>query len=331
MAQQIEAQRADSLHELQDQAVECANSLVRRMSASSDQEALLLHSIQIKTGATAPLRPLVVAPLLVHACISGSTEPALPIAAAAHFLDRSIAILDSFMDGDPMPEWAERGPGQALLAATTVLGALPMAALAQLEALPAKILELQGILTLGGLRVSSGQQLDLALRGTSHPELQQALDAATGKTGEMMATVGRLAASLASDDADLVEAFADTCRDYGTAWQIDSDLRDVLDPERSRDLANGTRTLPIAAYLEVAPESARAEPIRLALPGSLASGEGATGNESAAVAAVAYCISVSEGYTASASRRLDALRLLEPAGSMLRLLLFEASEHRGET
>ena len=228
--------------------------LWRRISVSSEQEALLLHAIQIEAGRDAPLRPLVVVPLLVHACISGSSARALPIAAAAHFLDRSIAILDSFMDGDPLPEWAERGLGQALLAATSVLGALPMAALADLDAPPEKILALQEKLTMGGLRVSSGQQLDLALRGTSEPVLQDALDAAIGKTGEMMATVARLAASLASDDVDLVEAYADACRDYGTAWQIDSDLRDLMDPERSRDLANGSRTLPIAAYLEAAPE-----------------------------------------------------------------------------
>ncbi len=296
---------------LQDEATDWADAFVRRQAASPEQEALLLHAIHIqRVDSGGPSRALIQLPLLVHGCITGNMRPAIPIAAAGHFLDRSIAILDAFMDGDPMPEWTERGPGEALLAATTVLGAFPQIALAELERPGAEVLNLQRILAVGGLRVSHGQQLDLSLRGNESPNPEDALAAARGKTGEMMATLAELAARLACDDGAKITAYAAIGRDWGTAWQIDSDLRDLLASEPSRDLINGTRTLPISVHIADAHQSDEARLPRATTPEQRR-------NDDAWRRAIAYCISVITEYCDEARSTLQRQSPLQPAAGEL--------------
>ena len=72
---------------------------------------------------------------------------------------------------------------------------------------------------------------------------------ARAKSGEELATFARLAALFAGASGDQVERCASMGRAYGTALQLASDVANLYATGWSRDLAAGTRTLPIALHL----------------------------------------------------------------------------------
>lgn len=195
------------------------------------------------------LIPFVNLPIQVYAGITGMTEPAIPLACVTTLLFLGIDLLDDLHDGD-LPENLERFPkNEVHLAAATLIASLPQIAVSELE-VPATVREsLLATIAEGLLEMSLGQQRDLSFRHSSRPspaDLEEVLAAKSGSELEMFA---HLAALLAGAEDKRVEAYASLGRLLGTAGQLASDCHDLFHADFSKDLANGTRTYPMALYL----------------------------------------------------------------------------------
>jgi geranylgeranyl pyrophosphate synthase len=188
-------------------------------------------------------------PLAVHAAITGREGEAAPLAAACGLVNLAIDLFDDLADGDRQAHWAKRSFGEMSLAAATILGALPPLILARLEVEPERRIRMQQILALGGLRASAGQQEDLRQTGNPDVTVDEVEAAVTGKTGERYAAYCELAAEMAGADAATKALYAGYGRDIGVSVQLLSDCHDLMTDPAARDLAHGTRTLPIAVHL----------------------------------------------------------------------------------
>jgi geranylgeranyl pyrophosphate synthase len=135
------------------------------------------------------------------------------------------------------------------LAAATILTTLPPIVLARVDVEPERQLRMQQILAEGLLRMSAGQQADLALTGEHAATVAEVEAAVAGKTGERLATHCRLAAEMAGATPEARALYGAVGREIGIARQLISDCHElVVDPE-CRDLVHGTRTMPIVAHM----------------------------------------------------------------------------------
>lgn len=143
-----------------------------------------------------------------------------------------------------------------------------------------------------------------------------------GKSGEQLATYASLAAQLAGAPSEVVTTYAAMGQAIGTAGQLASDCYDLFQASHSRDLANGTRTLPIALHLERHTGTERERFLML-----LAQAR----HDKEAREAVRHCLRaagelrrcafVVEVYCQRALRALQQAQPLEPAGSGLRAMI----------
>ncbi len=215
------------------------------------------------------------------------------------------------------------------------MAALPQLALSELPLPPERLVAMQRALARAGLRISAGQQRDLRAAGRSHLSPAAAEATAAGKSGEVLAVVAGLAASLAEAPPRAVTGYAAVGRALGTALQLRSDCYDLFGAPVSRDLAAGARTLPLALYLQARPrerraflallDAARTDPVAQNAVRARLIEAGVLRLAGAAIAR--YC--------ARARTVLDRLRPREPAGGDLRALidrcaLVEAPTGRGE-
>ncbi len=196
-------------------------------------------------------------PLLVYAALHGDDEPALPLAAATVLLHLGIDIFDDLADGDLPDHWAGHRPTEINLLAATLLAALPQLALADLAAPPARLVAMQRAVAGGGLRMSAGQLRDLAMASAAIASPDDVEASVVDKSGEELAMFAALAAHLAEAPPALVELYTTLGRVIGTGRQFAEDCYDLFTAPHSRDLAAGTRTLPIALYLERRPGGER--------------------------------------------------------------------------
>lgn len=229
-----------------------AERFVRRIGASTDQTALLSTALnELRTASGGPIVGPRIISLLVYAALRGTDEPALDLAAALALLEVGIQVLDDLQDGDVPQHWAGYSPGEMTLAATGLIGVVPHLLLAELDAPPATIVAMHRSLSQSLVRIAEGQQRDLRLNRSRTATAEQVEASVVSKSGERPALFARLAAQLAgATDAqiDLYERFG---REVGVAIQVRSDCLDIFGAGgESSDLANGTRTLPIALHLD---------------------------------------------------------------------------------
>jgi len=189
-------------------------------------------------------------PLLVYAGCGGEAMAAVPLAAATTLLFLGIDILDDLADGDLPGHWQGYRPSEINLTATTLLAALPQLIIAELDAPASRLAAMQRTLALGLLRMSAGQQRDLALAGSSMVSPREVEDLVAAKSGAEVAMFATLAAQFAGAGLEAVNAYAEFGRTLGTGAQLASDCHDLFQAPHSKDLANGTRTLPIALFLK---------------------------------------------------------------------------------
>ncbi|MBI4371670.1 MAG: polyprenyl synthetase family protein [Elusimicrobia bacterium] len=302
---------------------------------SPGQKRLLLtavENLEAQLGEEEPL-PFISLPLAVHAALRGEPTPALPLAVAGTLLFLGIDLLDDLADGDlPRTPWRRFPPAQVQLAATTALCALAPKALAELAAPPERIVAMQRRLAEGLLRMSAGQQQDLGFAGRARVGAQAVEESVAGKSGEEIALWAALAALLAGAPSAQIARYEDVGRAIGTAGQLASDCHDLFQAEHSRDLANGTRTLPIALHLEPLDAPARRGFMRLL----------DRAREDAAARAeirrllieggrLRHCAFVVEIHCQKALARLKEARPLEPAGGALREMIRQVSFFPGKT
>ena len=108
---------------------------------------------------------------------------------------------------------------------------------------------MQQILAQGLVRMSAGQQLDLELTGKRTATVAEVEAAVAGKTGERLATYCRLAAETAGATPAVRDLYGRVGREIGVARQLISDCHELTVDAECRDLAHGTRTLPIVAHM----------------------------------------------------------------------------------
>ncbi len=275
----------------------------------------------------APLAALtcVQVPLLVHAAVQGDARPAVPLAVAATLLLSGLDLLDDLMDGDLADGWCGYRPAELLLAGATLVAALPQLALGELSLPPERLVTMQRTLARAGLRISAGQQRDLRAVGRAHLSPAAAQLIAAGKSGEVLAAVAALAATLADAHPRVVAGYAALGRALGTALQLRSDCYDLFGAPRSRDLAAGARTLPLALYLRARPGERRAFLSLLTAARTDPAAQNAVRARLIEAGALRLTGAVIARYCARAHAVLDRLRPREPAGSNLHALIDRCS------
>lgn len=296
--------------------------LIERQAQSPQQHTLLstaLHGLQSHLADTQAMCPFLELPFLIHGAVRGTEQPARMLAVATACCFLGIDIMDDLADGDGPAHWNGYRPAEVNLAAFTLLATIPQIVIATLDVPPARRIAMQQTLAEGLLRMSAGQQRDLRGAGSAAPTVAEVEAAVIGKSGEECATFAAFAAQYAGADDATIAAYADMGRALGTAGQFASDCFDLFHAPHSRDLANGTRTLPIALYAEHLPASARADFFaRLAQAQHDPVAQATVRTELLAWGGVRRCAFVVELYCQRALRALEAAQPLEPAASRLR-------------
>lgn len=194
--------------------------------------------------------PFIHLPLLVYGGVRGETEPALPLAVVTTLLFLGLDILDDLADGDRPEHWGDHRAAEIHLAAATLLCALPQLLLSDLDAAPAVRDRMQRTLAEGLLRMSAGQQQDLARVDAVAVTPDEVRASVEAKSGEELALFAAMAAQLAEAPAEVVERYAAMARALGTAGQLSSDCYELFQDPACRDLVHGARPLPVALHLE---------------------------------------------------------------------------------
>jgi len=305
-----------------------AAELVTGLAASEAQRGLLLTALAgLKRQARAD-EALIYArlPLLVHVGCGCRVEAAMPLAAATTLLFLGIDILDDLADGDLPEHWQARRPAEINLAAATLLAALPQAILATLPVPASRLAAMQRTLALGLLAMSAGQQQDLALAGSTAPDPRMVEDSVVAKSGEEVAMFAKLSAQFAGAEPAVAAAYADYGRALGAGGQLASDCHDIFQAEVSNDLANGSRTLPIALHLQKLGGRERRE--FLALLDEARLGEAArqeVRRRLRAAGQLRHCALIVEIYHQTALKALALAGPQEPAAQGLKVLVAKIS------
>jgi geranylgeranyl pyrophosphate synthase len=191
-------------------------------------------------------------PLLVHAAITGDEEPAPPVAGACSLLYLGVDLVDSILDHKLPHLWHDRGPSEASLAATTLLGALPQLSIARLHeqgTSPAKLWALAHLFADTGLTMCAGQYEDLILPSRQNVSIEDSRAMAEHKSGAEYALFATAGATLATEDPSTIEAYTAFGSCFSIAQQLINDAQDIWGHRRGRDLLNGKRTLPLVHAL----------------------------------------------------------------------------------
>lgn len=278
-----------------------------------------LHSQVHSQAQSTGWAPFIHLPLFVYAALRGDEQAATPLASATSLLYLGINLFDELADNELAPHWQRYPPAQINLAAATLLCALPQLVLSTLAAPPAVLASLQRTLARGLLVMSAGQQQDLAATGGDFVPSGEVEASVKRKSGEELAMFASLAAELAEAPADIVASYASVGRAMGTAGQLSSDCYDLFQADLSSDLANGTRTLPIALYLERLREEERAPFLTLLRQaGTEEDAREAVRQRLRTAGVLRKCAFIVEVYCQRALQILNEVQPLEPAASWLR-------------
>jgi geranylgeranyl diphosphate synthase type I len=296
----------------------------------SHRELLQIHLRVGKERAEAwPEMSSIQLPLLVHAAITGDDRPALPVAGACTLLYLGADLFDSILDHELPPSWHTRDSSEAILAATTLLGALPQLSIARLEKQgtpPARLWMLSHLFADTGLKMSAGQYEDLLFPNLENVSLEDSRTMAERKSGSEYALFANAGAVLATDDPTSAEAYAAFGLCFGIAKQLINDAQDIWGKTRSQDLLNGKRTLPIVHALATLRGEQRERLQKL-----LAAARESTEHHDevrallAAAGSLRYTALIVWLYQQRARSHLATASPQEPAGRDLRMLLDQAS------
>lgn len=241
-------------------AMEDLTTFLDHHAQSPEQRALFHHALHDLQHQCDDHEALLLCLDLPHALLQSlrtGTLPLQPLLVVTTLLYLGIDLLDDLADGDLQEHWQGIAPAQIQLTATTLVSALPHVAIAALPVSDRRRAALHQTIADGLLRMSAGQQHDLAMAACADVTAKAVEASVAAKSGAEGAMFARLAALYANADARTVESCAAYGQAIGTAGQLASDCYDLFQAPVSRDLTNGTRTWPIAAYLESLSEPER--------------------------------------------------------------------------
>lgn len=238
-----------------DAVLSCLRGFVEEASVCAAQRDLLNDALASLARTVAALRargavvPFFDLPIAVAHIAHIEEASARELASACGLVFLALDIFDDLADGDWREGWAGRGPGELQLAAATLLSAATSLIIARLRAPPATRVAMQERLSNALFRMSAGQQADLAMVDAVAVDPEEVIVSVAGKSGQQHALYCALAAQLGGLDPERIASFAEMGLHLGTAGQIASDCHELLCDPAMRDLANGTRTLPVALHL----------------------------------------------------------------------------------
>jgi geranylgeranyl pyrophosphate synthase len=260
-------------------------------------------------------------PLSVYAAIRGERAPAIPIAAAIGLMYLGFDIGDDLTDGDLPPHWQGRSVAEIEIIMVALVASLPPALIDALD-VPADVrARMQGGFARRLMTMLGGQHRDVRAAGTADVTAKAVEESVAAKTGEEFALFAWLAAVYAGATPAELELYDAMGRALGTALQFRSDCRDLFNATHSKDLAAGTRTLPIALTLERLTGDARAEFVALLDRARSDTAAGvAVRQRIRAARVVPLCAMVIEVYRQQALAAIEAAGAPEPARQRLRSL-----------
>ncbi|WP_369216831.1 polyprenyl synthetase family protein, partial [Streptomyces flavofungini] len=236
------------------------------LDAYPPQQAPLRASVSrlVSHGRASPLEHSL--PFLVHGALTGDPAPAVPVAAAHALWWRAANAFDDFADGDTGPQLYGISRGAALTAALECGYALPLRALAAVDAPGAVRDELTAAYLRAWTTASNGQLGDLLIR-PEQTTPQTILDVYRDKSGAVYAMACSMAARLATASDHRTDARAGRVARWhrfgqilGMLAQFRNDEDDLRDGP-GEDLRNRTPTYLLVHLLHSAPDRTR----RLAL------------------------------------------------------------------
>ena len=232
-------------------AIEYARDAARRAMPTPQMAAVLETALAgFGDNGSGGCRSPVEVPLAVYAAVRGETRPAVPLAAAVGLFSIGLALGDHVTDDELGAEWKRHSLADVQIMMVALLASLPQQIIDRLDA-PAEVrAQMHGMVARGLLEMMGGQQQDVQTVGRSDVSAAAVTASVAAKAGDGGALFASLAATLAGADADRVEHYGTFGRALGTAVQLVSDCDDLFAAPHSRDLAAGTRTLPIALTLE---------------------------------------------------------------------------------
>jgi geranylgeranyl diphosphate synthase type I len=235
-------------------AFEGAIQFVRDHAAGEAQAQLLVAALAGRpdrdpgVGDT-KYRRFVRIPLAVAAAVCGDASRAQPLTVALALLHTGLDTLDDLMDGDVRPWWQEYRSAEVLLAGATLVSALPQLLIAELDAPPSTLALMQRTLAQAGMVISAGQQRDVAGAGRDDLTVADVEASVSAKSGEVHGLAAKLAAQLSGAGEAVATHYYEVGQAIGTAAQLVSDCFDIFAAPDSRDLRQGTRTLPVVLAL----------------------------------------------------------------------------------
>lgn len=239
------------LHEVDD-VVAGALQFIRDHVADAALARLLsdaVHGLDSQIKDDKAMLPFIHLPLAIYGAIRGNPAPARDLAVITTLLFLGIDILDDIQDDDLPDHWAGHRPAEIHMAAATFLASLPQLGISKLPILPLAKVRMMACLSEGLLKMSGGQLNDLRMAGADcvSPEAVEA--SVVSKSGAECAAIAMLAAHMAGVSEETAKRYGELGSALGTAGQIASDCHDIFQSSHSKDLANGTRCLPVAVYL----------------------------------------------------------------------------------
>jgi geranylgeranyl pyrophosphate synthase len=261
-------------------------------------------------------------PVQVYASVRGETTPAMPLASAIGLLFLGLDTADDVTDGDLPSYWEGYSLADIQIVTLALLASLPQQIVAGLDAPAETRAGMQEAIARTTLKMLAGQQRDVRTAGTADVRAIAVEESVAAKSGEEVALFASLAARLAGADASHIAHYEAMGRALGTAAQLTSDCDDLFVAPHSKDLAAGTRTLPIALGLERMTGPARDEFITLL---DRARTDVEAGREVRRrlrdTGVLAPCTLYIEIHRQRALAALDAAGAREPARSRLRRLI----------
>ena len=214
------------------------------------------------------LRPLL--GLLAYESLTGDHRAALPGAAAVELGHNFSLVHDDIEDRDVERRhratlWTVWGVAQAINAGDTLftLSRMALHRLTELGFSDTKVLALMRLYDETCLALCEGQFMDIwGAEHDEHLSVDFYFDMIGRKTAALIAASVQAGAMLATDDAQVIEAYRGFGWSLGIAFQLNDDLLGIWGDEQATgkepsDLAKHKKTMPVIYALERAAESER--------------------------------------------------------------------------
>ncbi len=206
--------------------------------------------------------------LQVGDALGASREEVLEAATAVEFIIGALDIIDDIVDEELDPDLAV---GRCLNATLALLALAEVVTLRLSQRLsPSRADLFRGAVQEGVAAATTGEDLDILFEQDQNVDETAALDMTSRKSGSLVAMAFRAAASLATEDAAVLDGLAELGRRVGIIYQLQNDA-DACTQEGARstsDLRLRKKTLPVAYALQCARTEAKREFLELFEPSS---------------------------------------------------------------